>query len=107
MEELLQITVSPSTILSYVFGGLLTVVGFFLKNAWTDIKDLRRQRELDKEEVGKLKGKIELVDQRSGLEMQNVSDNVGKLTDEIKEMNAEMKSKHKDMMSIFAKLLKQ
>lgn len=40
-----------------IIGVLLAIVGFILKQLWTDIRS-------NKESQGKLKGKIELVDQK-------------------------------------------
>ena len=44
-------------ILTYAIGVLLAVVGFILKQLWSDIRN-------NKEEQGKLKGKIELAEQK-------------------------------------------
>ena len=44
-------------LLMYALGGLLTVVGFILKSLWADIRQ-------NKDDHGKLKGKIELAEQK-------------------------------------------
>ena len=44
-------------ILTYGMGILLAIIGFILKQLWGDIRD-------NKESAGKLKGKIELAEQK-------------------------------------------
>lgn len=44
-------------LLTYAIGVLLAVVGFILKQLWSDIRE-------NKDEAGKLKGKIELAEQK-------------------------------------------
>jgi hypothetical protein len=44
-------------LLTYAMGILLSVVGFILKSLWADIRE-------NKDNMGKLKGKIELAEQK-------------------------------------------
>ena len=89
------------TIVLFIAGTVLTVFGFFLKTAYNDAR-----RDLDllfdhdhkrAEEFGKLKGKIELVEQearlkyqaiqeQTQLEIKNLAKNVGDLTDTVKQL---------------------
>lgn len=89
------------TIVLFIAGTVLTVFGFFLKTAYNDAR-----RDLDllfdndhkrAEELGKLKGKIELVEQearlkyqaiqeQTQLEIKNLAKNVGDLTDTVKQL---------------------
>jgi hypothetical protein len=89
------------TIVLFVAATILTVFGFFLKTAYNDAR-----RDLDllfdndnkrSEELGKLKGKIELVEQearlkyqaiqeQTQLEIKNLARSVGDLTDTVKQL---------------------
>jgi hypothetical protein len=92
---------STLTISLFVAGTILTVFGFFLKTAYNDArKDLDLLFENDHkraEELGKLKGKIELVEQearlkyqaiqeQTQLEIKNLARSVGDLTDTVKQL---------------------
>jgi hypothetical protein len=92
---------STLTITLFVAGTILTVFGFFLKTAYNDArKDLDLLFENDHkraEELGKLKGKIELVEQearlkyqaiqeQTQLEIKNLARSVGDLTDTVKQL---------------------
>ena len=44
-------------LLTYAMGVLLSAMGFILKNLWSDIRE-------NKDNMGKLKGKIELAEQK-------------------------------------------
>jgi hypothetical protein len=89
------------TITLFVAGTILTVFGFFLKTAYNDArKDIDLLFENDHkraEELGKLKGKIELVEQearlkyqaiqeQTQLEIKNLARSVGDLTDTVKQL---------------------
>lgn len=89
------------TIVLFVAATILTVFGFFLKTAYNDArKDLDLLFENDhkrSEELGKLKGKIELVEQearlkyqaiqeQTQLEIKNLARSVGDLTDTVKQL---------------------
>lgn len=89
------------TIVLFVAATILTVFGFFLKTAYNDARrDLDLLFENDhkrSEELGKLKGKIELVEQearlkyqaiqeQTQLEIKNLARSVGDLTDTVKQL---------------------
>jgi hypothetical protein len=89
------------TITLFVAGTILTVFGFFLKTAYNDArKDIDLLFDSDHkraEELGKLKGKIELVEQearlkyqaiqeQTQLEIKNLARSVGDLTDTVKQL---------------------
>jgi hypothetical protein len=92
---------STLTITLFVAGTILTVFGFFLKTAYNDArKDIDLLLENDHkraEDLGKLKGKIELVEQearlkyqaiqeQTQLEIKNLARSVGDLTDTVKQL---------------------
>ena len=52
-------------LLTYAIGILLAVVGFILKQLWSDIRE-------GKENQGRLKGKIELVEQKFDHGLNNI-----------------------------------
>lgn len=89
------------TIILFIAGTILTVFGFFLKTVYNDTrKDIDLLLESDSkraEDLGKLKGKIELVEQearlkyqaiqeQTQLEIKNLARSVGDLTDTVKQL---------------------
>ena len=89
------------TIALFVSGTILAVFGFFLKTAYNDARrdiDLLFENDHKRaEELGKLKGKIELVEQearlkyqaiqeQTQLEIKNLARSVGDLTDTVKQL---------------------
>jgi hypothetical protein len=89
------------TIILFIAGTILTVFGFFLKTVYNDArKDIDLLLESDSkraEDLGKLKGKIELVEQearlkyqaiqeQTQLEIKNLARSVGDLTDTVKQL---------------------
>ena len=92
---------STLTIILFIAGTLLTIFGFFLKNVYTDARrdiDLLFANDNKRaEELGKLKGKIELVEQearlkyqaiqeQTQLEIKNLAKNVGNLADTVRQL---------------------
>lgn len=88
------------TVLLFVAGTILTVFGFFLKSAYNDtrkdIELLLQTVQHHGSELGRLKGKIELVEQESRLkyqaiqeqtqlEIKNLAKNVSELSDAVKQ----------------------
>jgi len=76
------------TIILFIAGTVITIFGYFLKMIHTDVRK-------NTEELGKLKGKIELVQQETQikyqalqeltqLEIKNLAKNVGELSDAVK-----------------------
>jgi hypothetical protein len=88
------------TLILFISGTILTIFGFFLRTAYLDArKDIELLMQTDQkraEELGKLKGKIELVQQSSELkyqaiqeltqlEIKNLAKNVSELSDAVKQ----------------------
>lgn len=89
------------TIILFVAGSILAIFGFFLRTAYNDTrKDIELLMQNDtksSEELGKLKGKIELVQQENQLkyqaiqeltqlEIKNLAKHVSELSDAVKEL---------------------
>lgn len=89
------------TVVLFIAGAILTIFGFFLRTAYNDTrKDIEILMQNDtkaSEELGKLKGKIELVQQENQLkyqaiqeltqlEIKNLAKHVGELSDAVKEL---------------------
>jgi hypothetical protein len=89
------------TLILFIAGTILTIFGFFLRTAYLDArKDIELLLQTDQkraEELGKLKGKIELVQQSSELkyqaiqeltqlEIKNLAKNVSELSDAVKQL---------------------
>lgn len=87
------------TIALFVAGAILTIFGFFLRTAYNDtrkdIELLMTNQTKASEEIGKLKGKIELVQQENQLkyqaiqeltqlEIKNLAKHVSELSDAVK-----------------------
>jgi hypothetical protein len=79
-----------SDIVIFILGTAITVIGYFLKIVHSDVRK-------NTEEQGKLKGKIELVEQESRLkyqaiqeqtqlEIKNLAKNVGDLADTVRQL---------------------
>jgi hypothetical protein len=91
---------STLTIVLFIAATLITAFGFFLKNAYNDtrkdIEILLKGAQHQAEELGKLKGKIELVEQearlkyqaiqeQTQLEIKNLARNVSELSDAVRQ----------------------
>jgi hypothetical protein len=89
------------TIILFISGTILAIFGFFLRTAYLDArKDIEFLMQTDlkrNEEIGKLKGKIELVQQENQLkyqaiqeltqlEIKNLAKNVSELSDAVKQL---------------------
>lgn len=89
------------TLILFISGTILTIFGFFLRTAYLDArKDIELLMQTDQkraEELGKLKGKIELVQQSSELkyqaiqeltqlEIKNLAKHVSELSDAVKQL---------------------
>jgi uncharacterized membrane protein len=94
-------SVVPVIVAVFVAGTILTIFGFFLRTAYLDTrKDIELLIQTDikrSEELGRLKGKIELVQQSSELkyqaiqeltqlEIKNLARNVSELSDAVKQL---------------------
>lgn len=89
------------TVILFVVGTILTIFGFFLRTAYLDarkdIELLFAENHKITEELGRLKGKIELVQQENQLkyqaiqeltqlEIKNLAKNVSELSDAVKKL---------------------
>ena len=81
---------TPTEITTFIIGTAVLIIGYFLKIVHTDVRK-------NTEEQGKLKGKIELVEQearlkyqaiqeQTQLEIKNLAKNVGDLADTVREL---------------------
>lgn len=90
-----------TTITLFVAGAVLAALGYFIRTAYNDArKDIELLFENDhkrSEDIGKLKGKIELVEQearlkyqaiqeQTQLEIKNLAKNVGELADTVRQL---------------------
>lgn len=68
-----------TTIILFIAASVLGLIGFFTRTAYTsivkDIKELKDESHMHVEEQGKLKGKIELLEQESRLKLQHIEEN--------------------------------
>lgn len=89
------------TLILFIAGTVLTIFGFFLRTAYLDarkdIELLISENHKRTEELGRLKGKIELVQQENQLkyqaiqeltqlEIKNLAKNVSELSDAVKQL---------------------
>jgi hypothetical protein len=89
------------TISLFVLGIILAIIGYFLRTTYNDIKsdvsDLKNDLHLHDGEHGKLKGKLELLEQEHRLkyqliqevtqqEIKNMASQIGKLSDTVGEL---------------------
>ena len=85
-----MITTTTASLVVLAIATVLGVIGYFLRMVHTDVRRVV-------EEQGKLKGKIELVEQESRLkyqaiqeqtqiELKNLAKNVGDLTDTVRQL---------------------
>jgi len=92
---------STLTIVLFIAGSVFTIFGFFLRTAYMDtrkdVEFLMTNYTKMNEELGKLKGKIELVQQENQLkyqaiqeltqlEIKNLAKNVSELSDAVKQL---------------------
>jgi uncharacterized protein YsxB (DUF464 family) len=86
-----------ATISMYGIGAIVAVIGYFLRMTHMDLKKLMDNQVKVLEDQGKLKGKIELVEQESRLkyqalaestqlELKNLAKNVSELSIAVKEL---------------------
>ncbi len=88
-------TLDSNTIVLTIFGLLIGIISYFLQSVHKDFKENKKDNELHKqktiEDLGKLKGQLELaqqeqrmkhqqIEERTQLELQNLTTNVNKLT---------------------------
>jgi hypothetical protein len=89
------------TLILFIAGSLMTIFGFFLRTAYIDtrkdIEFLMSSSNKQAEDLGKLKGKLDLVQQENQLkyqaiqeltqlEIKNLAKNVSELSDAVKQL---------------------
>jgi hypothetical protein len=92
---------STLTITLFVAGTIIAIIGYFLRQAYHDatknIEGLMQSHTRHSEELGKLKGKIELVQQENQLkyqaiqeltqlEIKNLAKSVGELSEAVRDL---------------------
>lgn len=90
-----------TTVILFIAASILGIIGFFTRTAYTtivkDLAELKQDSHKHVEEQGKLKGKIELLEQESRLKLQhieettqheikNMASKVGELSDMVGEL---------------------
>jgi len=90
-----------TTIILFVSATIIGIIGFFIKSSYktilTDLSALSKDFQDHKEEIGKLKGKLELLEQEHRLkyqliqevtqqEIKNMASQIGKLSDTVGEL---------------------
>lgn len=90
-------TTSSIPVILFIIGTVIAIIGYFLRIAHADLKKVVEGQSRVIEEQGKLKGKIELVEQESRLkyqalmeqtqlEIKNLARNVSELSIAVKEL---------------------
>jgi len=89
------------TVSLFVAGTIMTIIGFFLRNAYNsitiDVEELKDDVKHQTEDQGKLKGKLELLEQEHRLkyqliqettqqEIKNMAHKIGELSDTVGEL---------------------
>ena len=89
------------TIILFVSGTIIAIIGFFIKSSYktitTNLASLAKDFQDQKEDQGKLKGKLELLEQEHRLkyqliqevtqqEIKNMASQIGKLSDTVGEL---------------------
>lgn len=97
----MKVSLDFTTIILMIFGLLISIIAFFLTNVYKDFKENKKQHEEFRqkaiEEIGKLKGHIELaqqeqrmkheqIEQRTQLEIKNLAENVNRLTNTVEKL---------------------
>lgn len=96
-----------TTIILFVIGTVLAIIGFFTRNAYTsilkDVEKIKEDRKIITEDHGKLKGKLELLEQESRLKLAHIEENTQQ---EIKNMALKV-GELSDMVGALVKLQMQ
>lgn len=86
--------------MNYVFGVLLGLVGFFLRDFWMTAKKLREDVDSNKENISIVNSKLEVLTRDNELKhthlsekFDSLSESMRDLTREIKELSKELKKK--------------
>ena len=89
--------------INYVFGVLLAIVGFFLRDFWMTSKQLRDDVDANKEKISITDTKLEVLTKDHDLKhshlsekFDNLSEVMKELTREIRELSKEIKNEKKN-----------
>jgi hypothetical protein len=77
--------------MNYVFGVLLGVVGFFLRDFWASIKQLRSDVDSNKEKISLTDTKLEVLTKDHDLKHNHLSEKFDNLSEVMKELTKEIK----------------
>ena len=77
--------------MNYVFGVLLGVVGFFLRDFWGSIKQLRTDVDSNKEKISLTDTKLEVLTKDHDLKHLHISEKFDNLSEVMKELTKEIK----------------
>ena len=83
--------------MNYVFGVLLGVVGFFLRDFWASIKQLRTDVDSNKEKISLTDTKLEVLTKDHDLKHTHLSEKFDSLSDALKELTKEIKELSRDL----------
>lgn len=83
--------------MNYVFGVLLAIVGFFLRDFWMNIKELRNDVDANKEKISITDTKLEVLTKDHDLKHSHLSEKFDSLSDALKELTKEIKELSKDL----------
>jgi hypothetical protein len=78
--------------MNYVFGVLLGVVGFFLRDFWMNIKQLRNDVDGNKEKISITDTKLEVLTKDHDLKHNHLSEKFDTLSEALKELTKEIKT---------------
>ena len=77
--------------MNYVFGILLAVVGFFLRDFWMNIKQLRNDVDSNKDKISITDTKLEVLTKDHDLKHNHLSEKFDTLSEALKELTNEIK----------------
>lgn len=83
--------------INYVFGVLLGIVGFFLRDFWMTNKQLREDVDANKEKISITDTKLEVLTKDHDLKHDFLSQKFDSLSDALKELTKEIKELSKDL----------
>ena len=83
--------------MNYVFGVLLAIVGFFLRDFWATSKQLRNDVDSNKEKISITDTKLEVLTKDHDLKHNHLSEKFDSLSDALKELTKEIKELSKDL----------
>lgn len=93
----MNITLDFTAIILTVFGIMLSIISFFLTTVYKEFKELQLFKGKANEDIGKLKGQIELaqqeqrlkheqIEKQTQLEIKSLAENVNRLTNTVEKL---------------------